>query len=275
VIDLHLHTNVSDGRATPLELVELAAAHGLTVMAVTDHDTTGAVADVRRFASARGIEAVSGIEITAVIDGRDVHMLGYFIDPDLSGFQAFLASQRTSRLTRVEAFGDRLASLGMPVDLEAVLARGRLQSKVSIGRPQVARAMVAARHVASVREAFDKWLGTGRPAFVPRVGPPPEEVVGIVHDAGGLISLAHPGRTRIDERIPALRAAGLDALEVYHSDHDAADVDRYGALASALGLLATGGSDFHADPASSVHPGSVTLPRPAWERLLEARPHVA
>ena len=129
---------------------------------------------------------------------------------------------------------------------------------------------MAAGHVSSMREAFDRWLGSGRAAFVPRIGPAPEEVVAIVHAAGGLISLAHPGRTAIDERIPRLRNAGLDALEVFHSDHAAADVERYGALAATLDLLVTGGSDFHADPASPLRPGDVTLPRPAWERLLEA-----
>jgi predicted metal-dependent phosphoesterase TrpH len=125
-----------------------------------------------------------------------------------------------------------------------------------------------------MRDAFDRWLGTGRPGFVSRVGPRPEAVIATVHAAGGLISLAHPGRTQIDEHIAALQAAGLDALEVYHSDHDEATVQRYAALVAQSGLLATGGSDFHADPSSSVQPGSVTLPRHLWERLLAARSSV-
>jgi hypothetical protein len=124
--------------------------------------------------------------------------------------------------------------------------------------------------VKDMQQAFDRWLGTGRPGFVPRAGPPPEEVIAIVHAAGGLVSLAHPGRTRIDERLGPLRAAGLDAIEVYHSDHDEATTARYAALASETGFLVTGGSDFH-DPGSGQRPGAVTLPWPHWDRLLAWR----
>lgn len=267
MIDLHLHTTASDGRLTPGELVDLAAASGLRVMAVTDHDTTGSVADVQALARAKGLEAVAGIEITAVLEGRDVHMLAYFIDVADAAFQGFLVTQRAARITRLEAIGARLAELGMPVQLEAALALGRLQSSVSVGRPQAARALVAAGHVKDMNQAFDRWLGTGRPAFVPRVGPPPVDVISIVHAARGLVSIAHPGRTRIDEDLPGLRDAGLDAIEVYHSDHDEATTARYAAMADQLGVLVTGGSDFH-DPASKLRPGSVTLPWRHWDRLV-------
>jgi predicted metal-dependent phosphoesterase TrpH len=270
VIDLHLHTTASDGRLTPRELVDLAAASGVRVMAVTDHDTTGAVADVQAHARAKGLEAVAGIEITAVLDGRDVHMLGYFIDVGDEAFQRFLTAQRASRIARLEAIGERLTELGVPVRLEAALALARLQSSVAVGRPQAARALVAAGHVKSANEAFDRWLGQGRPGFVPRVGPPPEDVIRIVHAAGGLVSLAHPGRTQIDDRLLPLHEAGLDAIEVFHSDHDEAARERYAALAADVGLLATGGSDFH-DPASALRPGSTTLPWPHWDRLLARR----
>ena len=270
MIDLHLHTNASDGRLTPRGLVDLAVASGLRVMAVTDHDTTAAVADVQAAALAAGLEAVAGIEITAVLEGRDVHMLAYFVDIDDAVFQRFLASQRASRVARLEAIGARLAELGVPVRLEASLALARMQAGVSVGRPQAARALVAAGHVKDMHQAFDRWLGNGRPGFVPRVGPAPVEVIPIVHAASGLVSIAHPGRTHIDERLPGLRDAGLDAIEVYHSDHDEATTARYAALAADLGLLVTGGSDFH-DPGSSLRPGSVTLPWPHWERLVARR----
>jgi hypothetical protein len=131
--------------------------------------------------------------------------------------------------------------------------------------------MVQAGHVADTQEAFDKWLGSDRPAFVTRTGPPPEQVIDAIHRAGGLASLAHPGRTRIDARIPDLAAAGLDAIEVYHSDHDAAAVERYRAMARELDVLITGGSDFHGDPARGVRPGSAALPDEQWQRLRAAR----
>jgi predicted metal-dependent phosphoesterase TrpH len=272
-VDLHLHTTASDGRCTPTELVERAAAAGVTAMAVTDHDTTAAVAEVQAVARARGIEAISGIEITAVEAGRDVHLLGYFIDPDNSELAAFLSRQRTQRIARVEAMCDRLAQLGMPIDMLPVLAQARESGGRSIGRPQIARAMVAAGHVADTREAFDRWLATGRPAFVPRAGAPPEEVMTIVRGAGGLTSLAHPGQTAIDARISAYCVAGLDAIEVYHPDHDAASTERYRQLASRLMVLITGGSDFHGDPSHGLDPGSVTLPDDAWLRFRAAAPH--
>ena len=270
MIDLHLHTTVSDGRCTPWELVERCAAVGLTVIAVTDHDTTGAVDDVRRFAQLRQIEVVTGIEITAVSGEADVHMLGYFFDPLRTELVQFLADQRANRRRRVEAIGSRLAELGMPIDVEPILATARLHVGRSVGRPQVARALVAAGHVPDMRAAFDEWLGTGKPAFVPRVGPSPADVVNIIHRAGGMVSMAHPGRTNLDDLIAPLAGAGLDAIEAYHSDHDEETVVRYRALAESLGVLVTGGSDFHGDPARVPMPGAVTLPEDDWRRLAAA-----
>ena len=240
-------------------------------MAVTDHDTTASVEDVRVRAAERGIEAISGIEITAVEDARDIHVLGYFLRTTDASFREFLAGQRRTRVERVHAIAGRLAELGMPVDLSEALAVTGQQSARAIGRPQVARAMVAAGHVADTREAFDKWLGRDQPAFVPRSGPSPETVIETIHRAGGLASLAHPGRTLIDARIAALCGAGLDAIEAYHSDHDAVAADRYRRMADDLGLLTTGGSDYHGDPVHGVSIGCSTLPSECWQRLHAAR----
>jgi 3',5'-nucleoside bisphosphate phosphatase len=269
--DLHLHTTASDGRSSPAQLVDAAAGAALTVIAVTDHDTMAAVAEVRRHAAARGIEAIVGIEVTAVENERDVHVLGYFLDPSDVVFGVFLEGQRTVRVNRVLAIGERLNALGLHTDVRPLLPRDGDRSTRSIGRPQIARAMVQAGHVADTREAFDRWLGRDRPAFVPRSGPSPEVVIDAIHRAGGLASLAHPGRTDIDSRIPALAQAGLDALEVYHSDHDAAAIDRYRALAHELSLLISGGSDFHGDPAHGLRPGSAGLPESEWQRLRAAQ----
>ena len=271
MIDLHLHTTASDGRCTPRELVDRVAAAGITVMAVTDHDTTAAFEEVRACASERRIEAVSGIEITAVDDGRDVHVLGYFLDPSEPSLIQFLAAQRATRVARVHTIAARLSELGVPIDLQALLDEAERNPGRSIGRPQVARALQQAGHVSGTQEAFDRFLANGGPAFVTRPGSSPEVVTGIIHRAGGLASLAHPGRTRIDARIPELAAAGLDALEVYHSDHDEAAVERYRQLASSLGLMTTGGSDFHGDPARGLEPGASTVPMPEWQRFSNAR----
>lgn len=270
-VDLHLHTTASDGRCSPIELVTQAADAGLAVIAATDHDTTASVEEVREEAAARGIEAIAGIEITAVEDGRDIHVLGYFLNPAHPSLLTFLSGQRQIRVDRVRAIAARLAELGMPVDLRGPIAAANQRSGRAIGRPQVARAMVDAGHVASTREAFDRWLGKDQPAFVPRSGPSPETVIATIHHAGGLASLAHPGRTAIDPRIPALRDTGLDALEAYHADHDTGSIDRYRRMAEDLGLLTTGGSDYHGDPAHGVSIGSSTLPFDAWQRLNAAR----
>jgi len=271
VIDLHLHTTASDGRCTPRELVDRAADCGLSVMAVTDHDTTTAIAEVQAYARERGIDTLSGIEITAVEDGRDVHVLGYFLDPAEPALIEFLRTQRETRVARVHAIGARLAELGVPIDVQELLDEAARQPGRSIGRPQVARALQRAGHVADTQEAFDRFLAAGGPAFVSRPGSPPEEVIGIIHRARGLASLAHPLRTRIDSRITALAAAGLDCLEVYHSDHDEADTNRYRQIASGLGLLMTGGSDFHGEPSHGLEPGAATLPMTEWQRLSAAR----
>lgn len=271
MIDLHLHTTASDGRLTPWELVERCATVGLTIMAVTDHDTTAAIDDARRFGPARGIEVVPGIEITAVHDEADVHMLGYFFDPAHSEFVQFLVEQRANRLRRVETIASRLADLGMPIDVAPILATARLQPGRSLGRPQLARALVAAGYVPDMRTAFDAWLGIGKPAFVPRTGASPADVVRIVHRAGGMVSMAHPGRTNLDELIAPLAEAGMDAIEAYHSDHDEETVVRYRAIAETFGLLLTGGSDFHGDPARVPAPGAVTLPEDDWQRFAAAQ----
>ena len=269
-VDLHLHTTASDGRHTPRELVERAADAGLTVIAVTDHDTTAGSADVQEHARAHGIEAIAGIEITAVHNGSDVHVLGYFFDPADERLARFLEAQRATRVRRVSVIAARIAELGMSIDVERILEDARRHPNRSIGRPQVARALVEAGHAADIRDAFDRWLGRGRPAFVDRPGTPPAEVVALLHGAGGIASMAHPGRTAMDELIAPLAATGLDAIEVYHSDHDAAAVRHYAAVARGHGLLATGGSDYHGDPARGVSPGSSSLPPEEWQRLRAA-----
>ena len=269
-VDLHLHTTASDGRCTPAELVDRALAAALTVIAVTDHDTTAGVAETQAIGAPRGLEVIAGIEITSMDGGRDAHILGYFYDIDDPALLTFLATQRRARVDRVVAIGERLASLGMPIETRRLLEQAARDTGRSIGRPQIANAMVDAGHVSSTREAFDRWLGHGCPGFVPRSGPTPEETIAVLHGAGGLVSIAHPGADDLAARIPSLVAAGLDALEAFHSDHDAAMVEQYAALARRLDLLVTGGSDFHGTPGHGLEPGSVTLPPDDWARLRQA-----
>jgi 3',5'-nucleoside bisphosphate phosphatase len=266
-VDLHLHTTASDGLRSVDDLVREAADVGLSVMAITDHDTMASVPRAWALCAQAGLTLVPGIEITAMEAGRDIHVLGYFLDAAHDGLQRFLARQRQNRVDRVHAISDRLAAAGAPIDIQPLVADADRHDGRSIGRPQVARALVAAGHASSTNDAFERWLSRGRPAFVPRAGATPEQVIGVIHEAGGLASIAHPGIAHVDDRIRGLKDAGLDALEAYHSDHDDAARDRYLALARELDLLVTGGSDYHGDPAHGLNPGDVTLPAHEWERL--------
>jgi predicted metal-dependent phosphoesterase TrpH len=257
LIDLHLHTTASDGRLSPAQLVARVGAAGITTMSVTDHDTVAGLAEVGTAATAIGIRLVPGIEITSVADGRDVHMLGYLFDPEHPGLLTFLEGQRALRVSRVREIGARLAGLGMPIDVDTLVTTAATRPGTSVGRPQIARAMVAAGHVASVQDAFERWLAAGLPGFVPRTGPSPAAVVDVIHSAGGVASMAHPGVTKRDDLIRPLADHGLDAIEVYHSDHQPEDVQEYRNLAQRLGLLVSGGSDFHGeDPSASPRPGA-------------------
>ena len=274
LIDLHLHTTASDGRLAPPALVALAASRGVAVLAVTDHDTTAATHDVAAEATRLGIRAIPGIEVTAIEDGRDIHVLGYFFDSDHEELAGFLAHQRDRRLARIGAIVDRLATFGLHIDMSSALAEATQHAGRSIGRPRIADALVRAGYVHDTAEAFDRWLGTGRPAFVPRQGPSVAETVTMVHRAGGITSLAHPGKTGVDSAIGSYRDAGLDALEAFHSDHTDDDRARYCTMAAGLGMLVTGGSDFHGDPAHGREPGSASLPLAEWQRLLSTRSRV-
>jgi hypothetical protein len=242
VIDLHLHTNASDGTDTPAELVGACRSAGITTMAVTDHDTTAAIPAVAREALRAGIAFVPGIEITAAWRGSDVHVLGYFVDPESPALRAFLDAQLEDRVRRARAVADRLAALGVPIDMEELILRSEGRPVL---RPHFAQAMVDAGHVEWEGEAFDRYIGEGKPAYVARQGATPAGVVAIIREAGGISSMAHPGVTGQDDLIPHLAAHGLDALEAYHTDHTAEDAARYLALARQLGLAVTGGSDFH------------------------------
>jgi predicted metal-dependent phosphoesterase TrpH len=271
VIDLHLHTTASDGRLSPADLVTRVAAARITTMSVTDHDTVAALADVRRCATAAGIRVVDGIEITAVHDARDVHILGYFIDPGDEPLAVFLQSQRTRRVERVREMGARLAALGVPVDVSRILALAARKPGTSVGRPMLARALVERGHAVSIQDAFERFLAAGQPAYVPRTGPSPSEVVDVIHRAAGIASMAHPGVTRQPAVMARLVDDGLDAIEAYHSDHPL-DVQReLLSFAARHGLLVTGGSDHHGDDERDRPLGRVTLPAAEFERLQNAR----
>lgn len=260
MIDLHLHTTASDGACAPATLVQRAWMSGLRTIAVTDHDTTAGLAEAARAAATYGVRLVNGIEITSVVDTRDVHLLAYFFDPEDRALHDFLRAQRTDRQERAREIGRRLADLGKPVDLTPLLDRAAAEPGFSIGRPAIAQALVDAGHVADRNTAFDTLIGDGRPACVQRSGASPAEVAAIVRRAGGIVSLAHPVLLRDQASVPTI-ASALDAIEVVHSEHEPDDTRRYRATAAALGLAVSGGSDFHGETRGTrAVLGIVTLP---------------
>ena len=268
MIDLHMHTTASDGTFAPAALVDRAYAAGIRTLSVTDHDTMAGVPEAASAAAERGMEFLPGIEITAVADGRDVHLLAYFLDPAPAGLEAFLVDQREDRVRRARAMGERLAALGAPIAIEGLIAAASTTGR-AVARPSVARALVEAGHCATVQEAFDRWLADGGPAYVGRRGASPAEVVHLVARSGGLAAVAHPGLLRRDDLIPGLVTAGLGALEVFHSDHDTAAQARYQRLAAQHGLAICGGSDFHGDRHRRAKCfGRVGLPRDRYETLI-------
>lgn len=271
MIDLHTHTTASDGTSSPADLVNEAQAAGITTMAVTDHDTTAGIAPARAEAERRGLALVTGIEITAILDGRDVHTLGYFFDEQDAALLEFLARQRDTRRQRVLEMGRRLDALGVPVKLEEILATVSTDSGRAVGRPLIAAAMVRAGYVTDIADAFDRYLGQGQPAYVERMGASPADVIERITRAGGLASIAHPARARVDHGLEGFVDAGLHAIEVYHPDHEPDDVERYRAFARDHRLLVTGGSDYHGMGSGRTSGlGRVNLPQKDFDRLQEA-----
>ena len=265
-VDLHSHTTASDGTLTPRELVRLAARHGVRVLAVTDHDSTGGVREAMD--EARGLpslEVVPGLEINCDVPGAEIHVLGYCLDWEAGWFQEFLGAQREERRQRVYRIAARLAELGVPIDPDDVFA---LVKEGSAGRPHVAQAMVDRGYVKSVREAFDRYLSLNGPANVPRKRLTPVEAVRIIRRARGVPVLAHPGLAHRDELIPELVEAGLAGIEAFYPEHSAGQITAYRELAAKLDLVATGGSDFHGPRVGGVrHPGVQPVPDSAWAEL--------
>jgi len=272
-VDLHSHTTASDGTLSPRELVREAARRGVRVLAITDHDSTDGLAEALDEAAKHPpLTLVPGIEINCDVDAGEVHILGYFLDYAADWFQAFCRAQREERAARVHRIAARLAELGVPIDPQEVFD---LVKEGSAGRPHIAQVMVNHGYVKSVREAFDKYLRAGGPAHVPRKKLSPAEAVAIVRKARGVPVLAHPGLAGKDDLIPELVRAGLMGIECYYHEHSAAQTAGYVQMCKDLGLVATGGSDFHGSQSGRTNPlGTPHIPLSAYDAL-QAKAHEA
>lgn len=240
-VDLHAHTTASDGAASPASAVGTAHAAGLAALAITDHDTLAGVAEAQRAAEPLGLRIVPGVELSVHLGDQELHLLGLHI-ANVDGFQSQLEAFRARRTERAQAIVARLQHLGVPVTIEAVLA---IAAGGAVGRPHVAKALVAAGAVQDAREAFDRYLGAGKPAYVEKERLEAAGGIAMVHSAGGIAVLAHPGAEGRRERLEPLVGAGLDGVEVRHPSHSSEDVKRLVALADHFDLVPSGGSDWH------------------------------
>ncbi|MED4726590.1 PHP domain-containing protein [Aneurinibacillus migulanus] len=242
--DLHSHTTASDGTCSVQQSIERAKANGLAALGITDHDTVAALASALEEGKRQGVEIVPGVEISSVYAGKDVHVLGYYMDINNPEFLHRLEELREVRSKRNQMMIEKLNELGISITMEEV-ERRKKEKAGNIGRPHMAEVLMEKGIVTSMKEAFDKYLGSTGAAYVnpPRISP--EEAIDIIQEAGGVAVLAHPGLYKNPEMVRKLIGHGLQGIEVYHPDNDEEDTRLYGALADEYHLVKTAGSDFH------------------------------
>jgi predicted metal-dependent phosphoesterase TrpH len=266
--DLHLHSNFSDGTFTPEEVVERAKRVGLKALALTDHDTVEGCERTATACSREGMEFIVGTELTAEHNGNELHILAYLVDSGNPKLVSEIAKFQKVRQQRIREMVARINELNIPLDAEEVFALANCRSP---GRPHVARALVKARLCGTLDEAFERFLKKGRPAWVPKAKMSAFEAIELIHQAGGLAVMAHPGLNKTDESIPELVAAGLDGIECFHTKHNVAAAERYQKIAQHQGLLVTGGSDCHGLSKGKPLIGTVKLDYRHVERLYAAK----
>jgi len=270
MVDLHAHTDCSDGSLTPIQLVDLACERGLKALSITDHDSLDGYDDARAYATNRGLDLVCGVELSSVFHGRSIHVLGYFLhqDPGAS-FRKQLNFVQKTRKERNQRLAERLRELGLSIRLADAEELGRLQT----GRPHFAQVLVNKGYVSSYREAFDRYLDESKPGYVERRDPLAETVLTWIRDGKGVSSWAHPMRFVEQEGLPAeelfseLADKGLNAVEAFHSDHTLKQQKILHKAALSRNLLVTGGSDFHGEGKSRASLGSLNLPLSILEDL--------
>jgi 3',5'-nucleoside bisphosphate phosphatase len=262
--DLHLHSRFSDGTYSPEEVVSQAQLHKLSAVALTDHDSVEGCAPTAALCKVAGIEFIAGVELTAEHAGHEIHILGYLFDISSPRLLSEIAKFQAVRQQRIHEMVSRLNRLHVPLRAEAVFALANCRSP---GRPHVARALVDARLCRSLDEAFERFLKKNRPAYVPKFKMSAAQAINLIHDAGGLAVMAHPGLNHSDEVIPHMVEAGMDGIECFHTKHSTVTVEHYLEIAEQYDLLVTGGSDCHGWSKGEPVIGAVKVPYEYVERL--------
>ena len=268
-VDLHMHSTHSDGSLSPAELVQQALRLGLRAISITDHDTTAGIPEARRAAEGTGLEVFPGVELSASDGHSDVHLLIYGCEHDPEGFESELQHFRVARERRAEEMVRRLNDLGVELTMQDVRA---LAGHGALGRPHVAQALILKGHVETSQEAFRRYLGHNRPAYVPKEMLTIEDAARLGRRFGGVASVAHPGTLRRDDLLSSLRERGVPGLEVWHSRHDEEVRKYYLALARRFKLVPTGGSDFHGAHNPGADMGCTCVPYSVLEELRSILP---
>lgn len=256
--DLHIHSHYSDGTLSPAELVRLAHGLGLGACSITDHDNIEGQDEALREGSRLGIEVIEGVEFSVRIDSQDIHILGYLIDTDDEALSEEVAMLGEARLERAEEIVRRLAGSGLEIPFEEVMV---LSGKGTVGRPHIAKILLTRGLVGSFQAAFYRYIGEGRPCYVPKKVLPLGRVVSLIRGAGGVAVWAHPGdRIRDRALLTEILEAGVMGLEAYHPNHDEAMERDIETTAREHGLVTTGGSDYHFFEAKQIDVGGVTVP---------------
>ena len=262
--DLHLHTYFSDGTFSPEEVVERAEQQGLKAIAVTDHDTLDACPRAKEACDDRGIEFVYGTELTAEIDGSEVHVLGYFLNIEDPQLQSQIELFRKARVDRIYKMVDCLNKMGVQMEAKEVFEIANCKSP---GRPHVARALIKKKVCPNYEAAFSRFLYNDGPAWVPKTRFPASDAIDIIHNAGGLAVLAHPVLNKRDDLIPELKDQGLDGIECFHTKHSGFQAKKYCQIANDNDLLISGGSDCHGFSKNRPLIGKIRLNEDYFSRL--------
>lgn len=264
-VDLHLHTTASDGSLNPRRLVELAATLGITVIAVSDHDTVNGIDEALATGKSLGVEVIPAIELSSKYNSRDVHILGFFIGYKNEQLLASLKHLRDARFERAKKIINCLQGLGLDISMDEIKTAA---GPTSVGRPHIARILLAKGYVSSFGDAFTKYLKNGAPCYFEKFVYSTKEAISLIHKSGGIAVFAHPGLAKLDEHIPELVEMGLDGIEAYHSEHTPEMTERYKAIAKDYGLIITGGSDCHGESSSrGLRMGTVYVPDEVAEGL--------
>lgn len=256
-VDLQVHTTASDGALTPTATVQAAAAAGLVAIALTDHDSVEGIDEATAAGAPLGVRVVPGVELSTWFEDDELHLLGLHLT-NRDTMRDALKALQAERVTRAERIVEMLNGQGIPVTMDAVLAEA---GEGAVGRPHIARAMLAGGYVKEFREAFDKWIGWGRPAYMAKDKFDVADAIALVHRAGGLAVWAHPGEAATPTRIARLAAVGLDCVEVLHPSHPPYLVQRLVGYTEEAGLLPSGGSDWHGNSDGPRRLGGQLVPK--------------